>query len=52
MQDKQFLYQKFDTLSEMDVLDKNIPLIITKNLNEKFQMREYQKRLSLDSRII
>ncbi|MBP8016707.1 DEAD/DEAH box helicase family protein [Candidatus Gracilibacteria bacterium] len=27
----------------MDVLDKNIPLNITKNLNEKFQMREYQK---------
>jgi len=43
MQDKKFLYQVFDTLSENDVFDRNIPLNITKNLNEKFQMREYQK---------
>ncbi len=43
MQEKQFLYQKFDTLSEMDVLDKDIPLSLLKNLNEKFEMREYQK---------
>lgn len=43
MQEKQFLYQKFDTLSEMDVLDKEISLDLSKNLNEKFEMREYQK---------
>ena len=43
MQNEQFLYNKFNTLSEMDILDKNIPLNITKNLNEKFKIREYQK---------
>jgi type III restriction enzyme len=43
MQNEQFLYNKFNTLSEMDILNKNIPLYISKNLNEKFQIREYQK---------
>ena len=43
MQNEQFLYNKFNTLSEMDILNKNIPLYISKNLNENFQIREYQK---------
>jgi type III restriction enzyme len=43
MQNQQFLYQKLDTLSEMDVLDKNTPLNISKNLNQNFQIRPYQK---------
>ncbi len=43
MQNQQFLYQKLDTLSEMWVLDKTIPLYISKNLNQNFEIREYQK---------
>lgn len=45
MQNEQFLFQKFDNYSEDWFLDnyKNIPLNISKNLNEKFQIRKYQK---------
>ena len=42
---EQLLYQKLNNASEMWFLAnyKNIPLYITKNLNSKFEMREYQK---------
>lgn len=43
MQETPFLYQEYDILSKKWRIDKNIPLTLSKNLNEAFQMREYQK---------
>ena len=38
----QMLYQTLDTLSDNDVIDKQIPPSITQNLNPKFELRDYQ----------
>ena len=38
----QMLYQTLDTLSENDVIDKQMPPSITQNLNPKFEIRDYQ----------
>ena len=38
----QMLYQTLDTLSENDVIDKQMPPSITQNLNPKFELRDYQ----------
>lgn len=40
---KQFLYQKLDNVSEMGLLDKTIPLVVSANLNPRFVIREYQQ---------
>ncbi len=37
------LQQKYDTLSEMGYLKKDIPKYIVDNLNPVFELREYQK---------
>lgn len=43
MSDTQFLYQKLDNFSEMWWLDKTIPLFLSTNINQRFEVREYQK---------
>ena len=45
-QQQLFLYQRLDALSEfeiLDLLDREIPYSITRNLNPKFQIRPYQE---------
>lgn len=37
------LVEKFNTLSEEGILDRNIPDFVIHNLNQKFAVREYQK---------
>lgn len=39
---EQFLYEQLDTLSQFDVLDKEMPDSITQNLHPKFEIRDYQ----------
>ena len=39
----QFLYQQFDAISSLWLLNKEIPLWLTNNLNQNFVMREYQQ---------
>lgn len=43
MEFEETLVRKFNTLSEDDHLDKDIPDFVTKNLNQKFAIRKYQK---------
>jgi len=37
------LYETFKVFSENDILNKNLSLNISNNLNQNFQIREYQK---------
>lgn len=43
METEETLVRKFNTLSEDEHLDKDIPDFVAKNLNQKFAVREYQK---------
>lgn len=43
MTQPQFLYQQFDTISNMGLLKKDIPSEILDNLNPKFSLRPYQE---------
>ncbi len=40
---EQFLYQRLDTVSEMEFLEKKIPDYLKDNLNPKFELRPYQE---------
>mgnify|MGYP003619270676 FL=1 len=42
MQD-QFLYQQLDSVSSLGLLNKEIPMVVSTNLNPNFHLREYQK---------
>lgn len=39
----QFLYQKLDSVSELGLLNKDIPLLLSSNINPHFEIRPYQK---------
>ena len=38
----QFLYEKYNNISEMGMLTKEIPENVKNNINPNFQLREYQ----------
>lgn len=39
---KQYLYQEYDTVSQMNMLPKEIPVFVKENLNPDFELRAYQ----------
>ena len=40
---ERFLYEELNTLSEYNQLEKDIPAVVTDNLNPAFELRPYQK---------
>jgi len=39
---EQFLYEQLDTLSQWGSIKKNMPQVVTQNLNKKYELRPYQ----------
>ena len=38
------IYQQYDTITQMGMLPLETPLYVSRNLNQNFEMREYQKQ--------
>ena len=44
MQNTQALFGQYDTISQMGMLPVEVPLYVSKNLNQSFSIRDYQKQ--------
>lgn len=42
MPTKQFLYQEYDSVSQMNLLSKEVPVFVKENLNPALELRPYQ----------
>jgi len=42
MTQKQYLYQEYDIVSQMNMLPNEVPVFLKENLNPNFEIRKYQ----------